>query len=275
MSADNRTADEAGTTWELVAALAWRTRREGLGSLLSPLAILAVVIGTTSVLPALAGGDLNGAGSLTGYARQVGASTNAAQVGSVLQFAPGELAMALSIGAGLIVRSLVGSEASRGALEMILASRYSPRTLVTSVLVFAGTLSSALWVAMGLLTLGWIAVVTAVYGASLHLSAAYLGLLLAVPLLTAWSGAALSVTLSMMAPRLVQPGQAGIAGSGGAAGSVSVIPGLVVLLVTAVGHSVGIGQLLLWTGLGALVLTVGSVAFVSARFRVEGILEAG
>ncbi len=260
----------------LVAALAWRTRREGLRYLLFPVIPFVLVMAINVVLPIVTGsGQLNGAASLASFARRFGADTDAAAVGAVLLIGPGMVAVCCSLAGGITVRTLVGAEASRGGLEAILAAAADARSLVKAVLVFAFGLVTAVWAALEVLAVACLAIVAVVHHAQLTITAPYVALLGALPLITAWCGTALSAALTLLVPRLAQQGQMGFAGGSNLASGIALLPGLAVLLLVLLGGPhLSVAGLVGWALLVTAAVTVTGVLSVSRWFRVQTVLES-
>src|SRR5579875_265863 len=98
----------------LVRALAWRARAEGVRYLLIPVAVFAAVI-TLAILASLPGvGHVNGAKTLAAFAEAYGAHADAVTVGIGLLLGPGLVAVFSCIAVMQLVRTMIGTEASRG-----------------------------------------------------------------------------------------------------------------------------------------------------------------
>ena len=261
------------TARTLLGALVWRARREGLGYLQPGAILLACIAGLQLALGLVTGpGGVNGAGALGDYARRFGVDTHAAQIGATLATVPGQFALILSITGALTVRALVGSEATRGAIEALLAAGYRPRAIVAAVLAFTELLVAVSWLCLALPVVAWVQLTLMVYGSHAYLNLAYVVVLLIVPLFAALSGTALAVTVAILAPRLTQQGQLGLAGGGGLESVVAVVPALAVLVVQLTVSSVSSAVLLGATIGGTALLLVVGIQLASSRFRVEGVL---
>lgn len=259
----------------LIRALAWRTRREGLRYLLAGFVPFLIVTAGLAGSLALAG-QVNGAASFAGFAARYGARAGAVQAGEVMILEPGFVAICSAIAVGLVVRNLIGSEASRGAIEALLAGPYRPGSIGTALLGYAGGLAVLYWAVMtaaGALTL---AIVTWTSGATLSLSAAYVLLVLILPLLAAWSATSLSLLVTLLYPRLAQPGGFGLAiGGGGLGTGTAVLPALGVLLVFTFGApSLSAGAVLAIAGGATAVIAAGSTLVIATRFRPERVLQS-
>jgi hypothetical protein len=260
----------------LVAALAWRARREGLGYLVLGLVPFAVAAGFSVLATTILGGGVNDAGTFARFASSYGAHADRVGLGVALLLLPGLVAICAAIAVGLAVRNLVGSEASRGGIEALLACPYRPNDIMISLLGYLGALATCYWAAMS--TLGAVVVLTVTWtsGATLSLPAAYLLLALALPLLGAWCATSLSLLINLLYPRLAQLGTYGLNMSGGSlAGSAALLPALGVFVVFVfLGPDVGPAALLVIGGGTTAAVAAVSTLVVARRFRPDAVLES-
>jgi hypothetical protein len=259
----------------LIGALAWRARQEGLRYLLAPIGMFAVVLAIPIGLSAAAPQDVNSGQVMAQFAERYGAHADAVTLGIGLLLGPGLVALFCSLSVIMLVRNLVGSEASRGGLEALLTAPYTPATVMRALLGYVGAIAVLYWAVLTLLVTLALAIVTwSVNGASVSLTASYLIAALAVPLLAAWAATGLALLVHLLYPRLAQAGSYGINTGGGGIGSLpAMLPGLGVLLTfTLWGTHVGAVELLASTGGAAAVVAVAGVAIVARRFRPDYIL---
>jgi hypothetical protein len=269
-------ADREARARVLIGALAWRTRREGLVFLLAPFVPFAVISGGLITLAVVDSAAINGRDTFTTVASRYGASADAVSIGVALVIVPGMIAVFTAAAAGLVIRNVVGSEAGRGSIEALLAAPYRPRSIVVALLGYIGSLATMFWAGMTALGALGLVVVTDASGGHLRLSGTYALLVLALPLLAAWAGTALSLLVSLLYPRLTQPGQLSIAVNGsGLSGGAVLLPAVGVTFVFSLGAAHARPEELLAIAGGATAaITVGSVLIVGRRFRPENVLES-
>ena len=269
-------SDFGGTPAVLISALAWRARREGLRYLFVGFAPFVVALGLTVVLSTLVGGSVNGARTFARFASSYGARAGDVGLGIVLLLLPGVKALCSAIAVGLVVRNLIGSEASRGGIEALLAGPYRAGSIVVALLGYIGSLAVLYWA--GMTALGAVVLVIVVWtsGATLSLTVAYLLLVLILPLLAAWCATGLSLLVNLLYPRLAQPGNYGLnMGGGGLGGGAAMLPALgVFFMFTFLAPHVGPAQLLAICGGATAVIAIGSTVLVARRFRPEAVLES-
>jgi hypothetical protein len=258
----------------LMTALAWRVHREGLRYLFIPVgifgAVVALVFGVSS------SGQVNGAQELAQFAERYGTHGSVVPVGIGLLFGPGFVALFTAISAAMLVRNLIGSETSRGGIELLLAAPYRPRTIMTALLGYTAVVTTVYWLLMSGLIAVAVAVVCAADGASVTLTASYLVAALPVPLLVGWAAAALALAVNLLYPRLAQMGGYGIHVSGGGiSGLPALLPGLAVFLTFVLwAPHVSALALLVIVGGATAALTILSVVTVTIRFRPDAVLES-
>lgn len=259
----------------LISALAWRARREGLRYLLVGFVPFVVALGLT-VVPATLGGPVNGAGTFARFASSYRAHANSVGLGVVLLFLPGLVALCSAIAVGVVVRNLIGSEASRGGIEALLAGPYRPGSIMVALLGYIGALAVFYWAAMSALSAVVLVIIVWTSGATLTLSVAYLLSVLVLPLLAAWCATALSLLVNLLYPRLAQPGSYGLnMGGGGLGGGAVILPALGVFFVfTFLAPDVGAARLLAIAGGATAVVAVASTVLVASRFRPDAVLES-
>ena len=259
----------------LISALAWRARREGLRYILVGFVPFVVALGLT-VVPATLGGPVNGAGTFARFASSSGAHGGGVGLGIVLLFLPGLVALCSAIAVGVVVRNLIGSEASRGGIEALLAGPYRPGSIMVALLGYIGALAVFYWAAMSALSAVVLVIVVWTSGATLTLSVAYLLSVLVLPLLAAWCATALSLLVNLLYPRLAQPGSYGPnMGGGGLGGAAVILPALGVFFVfTFLAPDVGVARLLAIAGGATAVVAVASTVLVASRFRPDAVLES-
>lgn len=276
MSPGGRPVGARGRWPTLYRALLWRSRREGLAPLAFPVGLFAVVVVIFSLLTALAGDtSLISAAALADYTHRLGATTDAVQPGIHLLTAPGIAAIMLTLGGALTARTLVGSEAGRGALEALIAAGYNSRALASAVLAFTCTIVAGIWVAIEALAVAWLVADAAVHDAHLDVSPTYLGLLILAPLLSGWAGTSLAVTVSLLWPQLAQQGRLGISSNGSIASVVASLPGVAVLLLPLFINSstTTVAALLAACAIGVVLLLNMTTTLVAAGFRPTDVLE--
>ena len=258
----------------LLAALAWRGRREGLPYVFIPVGLFAALVAL--LFGVASSGQVNGAQQMANFAERYGAHGSLVIVGLGLLLGPGLVALFTTISVAMLVRNLIGSEASRGGLELLLAAPYRPRTIMTALLGYAAVVATAYWALMTGLAAVALAVVCAADGASVTLTGSYLAAALPVPLLGGWAAAALAVGVNLLYPRLAQVGSYGIhIGGGGISGLPPLLPGLAIFLSFAIwAPHIGVTALVAIVGGGTAAITVLSIAVVAVRFRPDGALES-
>lgn len=268
--------DVGGTPGVLLSALAWRARREGLRYLVVGFMPFVVALGLTIVPATLGVGSVNGAATFAHFASSYGAHRDDVGLGVVLLLLPGVIALCSALAVGLVVRNLVGSEASRGGIEALLAGPYRPGSIMVALLGYVGMLAAFNWAGMTALGTVMLGIVTWTSGATLSLSVTYLLCFLILPLLAAWCATALSLLVHLLYPRLAQPGNYGInMGGGSLGGGAAMLPALGVFLVFVfLAPHVGPAQLLAVGGGATAVVAVGSTILVARRFRPDAVLEA-
>jgi len=270
-------ARDFGSPGVLLAALAWRARREGLRYILVGFVPFVVALGLVVVPVTLGGGSVvNGAGTFARFASSYGAHTDGVALGLVLLLAPGLVALFSAVAVGLVVRNLVGSEASRGGIEALLAGPYRPGSIMVALLGYVGLLAVCYWTGMSALGAVVSVIVIWTSGATLSLSVAYLLLALVLPLLAAWCATSLSLLVDLLYPRLAQQGSYGFnVGGGGLGSGVAMLPALGVFFVfTFLAPDVGPTRLLAIAGGATALLAIGSTILVTHRFRPEAVLES-
>ncbi len=264
-----------GSPRALIGALAWRTRQEGVRYLL--VGFVPFALATTGLVVSLFfTSAANGAGTFASYAAGYGAHADTVAIGEVLIQGPGLVAVCSAIAAGLIVRNLIGSEASRGGIEALLAGPYRPRSIMTALLGYVGALAACYRAAMSVTLALILMIVTWTSGAMLSLTTGYLLLVLILPLLAAWDATGLSLLVNLLYPRLAQAGSIGLNKGGGGLGTgAALLPALGVFLVfTLWAPHISPGGLLAIAGSATAVIAVGSTAVVAHRFRPDAILES-
>jgi len=168
-----------------------------------------VALGLT-VVPATLGGPVNGARTFARFASSDGEHAHSVGLGVVLPFLPGLVALCSAIAVGVVVRNLIGSEASRGGIEALLAGPYRPGSIMVALLGYIGALAVFYWAAMSALSAVVLVIIVWTSGATVTLSVAYLLSVLVLPLLAAWCATALSLLVNLLYPRLAQLGSYGL-----------------------------------------------------------------
>ncbi|GHG81185.1 hypothetical protein [Streptomyces griseocarneus] len=259
----------------LAAALLWRVRRERLRSLATVFLPFVLTLASTVVVPLVSDDSgTNGADGSAELGLRYGATGDAIAAGLLLVLIPGVVAIHATLGAGLAVRNVIGAEAGVGALEAMLAAPYTPASIAGGLLGYALVVTTSQWAIMTALGALALTISGVLHHDSLSLDGGYLALALGLPLLAAWAGAALALMLSLLFPRLAQPGQAGLAGNGGALVSVvSMAPGFGALLALALGlGELGPIRLLVTAGGITALIAVGALAGAARGFRPESVL---
>lgn len=268
------TADAAAST--LIRALAWRARAEGVRYLLIPVALFAAIMTLVIVISLPGVGRVNGAKTLAAFAESYGAHADAVTVGIGLLLGPGLVALFSCVSITQLVRNLIGTEASRGGIEALLAAPYRPGTIMRALLGYAGAVAALYWACMSAIAALALAAITWASGAAVALTASYLLAALAVPLLAAWAATGLALLVNLLYPRLAQLGGYGInSGGGGIAGLLAILPGLGVLFAfTLWAPDISAGELLGVAGGIAAAVAVAGVLTVARRFRPDTVLES-
>jgi hypothetical protein len=258
----------------LIRALAWRARAEGARYLLIPVAMFAAVIAL--VISLASAGHVNGAQTMATYAEGYGAHADAVTVGIGLLLGPGLVALFSCFSVTQLVRNMIGSEASRGGIEALLAAPYQPGTIMRALLGYAGAVAALYWACMSAIVVLAMAAVTWASGATVSLTASYLLAALIVPLLAAWAATGLALLVNLLYPRLAQAGGYGInTGGGGIAGLPAMLPGLGVLLVFVLwAPDVSAGELLVVAGVVVAAVAIAGVLTIARRFRPDAVLES-
>lgn len=269
-------ARRPGRPGALINALAWRSRREGLRYLLVTFAPFAALVTLLMVLSTYQAGKINGAASFAAFGDRYGAHTDAITVGLGLLLGPGLVALFSAISVAALVRNLIGSEASRGGIEALLAAPYRPGTIMTALLGYVGILATFYWAGMAAITTTALAAAAAASGTAISLTGSYILAALALPLLAAWAAAALALLVNLIFPRLAQAGSFGLnLGGGGLGNAPALLPGLAVLFVFLLwAPHISAGELLAVAGGAVAAVTAGSVIAVARHFRPEEVLAA-
>ena len=183
---------------------------------------------------------------------------------------------ALPDAAGLVVRNLIGSEASRGGIEALLAGPYRPGAIMTALVSYVGGLAVGYWAGMTALAAAVLALLDLASGATLSLTVGYLSLVLVLPLLAAWSATSLSLLVNLLYPRLAQSGSIGISMGGGGLGTgAAILPALAVFVVfTMWTPHIAPGLLLAIAGSATAAIAVASTVIVTYQFRPGAVLES-
>lgn len=266
-------ADRALT---LVSALAWRTRREGTWPMFVPLVSFTVML-TAIILISLSGTNhINGGQALVTFAEQYGAHTNAVTVGIGMVAGPGLVAVFASFSIIMLVRNLIGSEASRGGVEALLAAPYRPRTIMIALLSYVGSIAAFYWAAATTILAVAFGLIIVTSGASVTFTASYLLAVLIVPLLAAWASTGTSLLVYMLFPRMAKAGSYGMNLGGGGIGSLlAILPAVGTLFAFLFwAPHIGAGELLAVAGGAVAVVGVASVVLITYLFRPDAILEA-
>lgn len=269
--------DCAGRAGRLVAALAWRTRHEGLGCLLTGFAPFAVVVALLSVLPSLTHGKgINGAASALAVSLRYGSGSLA--MGLLLLLAPGLIAVFGGIGIARLARGLVGGEVSRGGMELLLGAPYTPGTIAAALLGYLLGAAVTFWAALTALTVLAVTGLIAVGGGHLVLSGGYLAEALLLPLLAMCASCGLAVLVSLLFPRLTQVQlSAGVNMAGGSLDSlITLLPTLALLTSLAFGGKAVAGSAGFCAAAAGVAVAIAavSVGAVSRGFRPEAVLES-
>jgi hypothetical protein len=260
----------------LGCALGWRVRREGLrylAAIFVPFTVLLILITTVSLTTG--GRGLKGAGGFAAFGTRYGGGADAIMAGLLLLMIPGLVALFSAIGVTRTVQGLVGSEVSRGGLEALLAAPYTVGAIAAALLGYALTVATAFALAMSGLGSADVAAASWVTGVHLSLPGSYLAGALLLPVLSAWSGAALALLISLLFPRLTQLG-ATVNVAGGSLGTgLAVLPGLgALLMLLLAAPSLGILRVLLIAGGATALITIAAVAVVAWKFEPEAVLES-
>ncbi len=261
----------------LVGALVWRTRREGVRQILATflpfVGVMAITVGTALWS---SGHGINGRAAFAAFATRYGATADSVAVGIALLLWPALVALFAAMAVASAVRNLVGAEATRGAMEALLAMPYSPATLVDGLLIYAGLMATVFWCGMMVVAAIGFALVLRVTGASIHLTTTYVAMAAVLPLLSSWAAGALALLVDLLAPKLAQLGGYGIMGGpGGLASLPPALPALGVLFLFVIGAShMSAAALLLVAGGAVAVIIVATVVAVARGFRPESILGA-
>lgn len=268
-------AERYGKPTVLLGALLWRAKQEGFRYLLAGFLPCLVAL-CALIVPVLLGGGINGATTFADYGARYGAHADSIGIGEMLIEGPGLIALCSAIAVGLIVRNLVGSEASRGGIEALLAGPYRPGAIMTALLSYVAGLAIGYWAVMTTLTAAVLALIDHTSGANLSLTAGYLSLVLILPLLAAWSATSLSLLVNLLYPRLAQSGSIGLnMGGGGLATGAAILPALAVFLAFTIWTPhLAPGLLLAIAGSATAAIALASTVVVTYRFRPDAVLES-
>jgi hypothetical protein len=141
-----------------------------------------------------------------------------------------------------------------------------------ALLGYVGMVAVLYWACMSAIAALALAAVTWASGATVSLTASYLLAALIVPLLAAWAATGLALLVSLLYPRLAQPGGYGVnTGGGGIAGLPAMLPGLGVLLALWA-PDISAGELLGVAGGAVAAVATAGVATVARRFRPDAVL---
>ncbi len=269
-------ADRIGSPWTLAKALAWRTRREGLRYLLVTFLPFLFMLAAVIVPSLLSRASVNDGAAFATFAIRDGARADTVTVGLALLIGPGFVAMFAAVSVATLVRNLIGSEASRGGIEALLAGPYRPMSIMVALVGYVGVVATLYWAGMTAIAAVTLAIVVWASAAALLLPASYLVAALVLPLLAAWAATGLSLLVTLLYPRLAQAGSFGLnLGSGGIGTLPAVLPALGVLLVFTIwAPHVGAGALVAIAGSTTAVIAAGSIAIVARRFHPDAVLEA-
>lgn len=268
-------ADRYGQPRVLLGALLWRAKQEGLRYLLAGFVPYLIAM-CALLVPVVLGASINGGATFAGYAARYGAHADSVVIGEILIEGPGLVALCGAIAVGLVVRNLVGSEASRGGIEALLAGPYRPGAIMTALLSYVAGLAIVYWAGMTILTGAVLAVIDHTSGAALSLSPGYLSLVLILPLLAAWDASSMSLLVNLLYPRLAQTGSIGLnMGGGGLATGAALLPALVVFVIFTIWTPhVAPALLLAIAGSATAAIAIASTVIVTYRFRPDAVLES-
>ena len=257
------------SVFTLVSALLWRLRRERLRYLALLLLPFVLAVTLLSCTPAE-----NGASDMLIFAQRYG-HVDLVRVGLLLMLVPGLVAVIGSTLVATVVRTVVGAEAGRGGLELLLATPYQVRSIASALLGFVALIAAALWAAMTLLGTIALTVIVNVEHAHIALSGEFLLLGLVLPLLAMWAAGGLALAVNLLLPKLAQQGRLGLVGSGGGIGELAaILTGLGLLLMLAFGGaSLSAVTVLATAGGATIVIFVGSVSAVAGGFCAERVLD--
>ena len=199
-------ADRFGSPWMLVGALGWRARREGLRYLLVTFIPFLFMLAALIVPSLLSKTSVNGGATFAAFATHYGAQAGTVTVGLALLLEPGAVALFAAISVATLVRNLIGSEASRGGIEALLAGPYRPMSIMVALVGYVGALATLYWAGMTAIAAVTLSIVVWASAATLSLPASYLMAVLVLPLLAAWASTGLSLLATLLYPRLAQAG---------------------------------------------------------------------
>ncbi|MEV0845476.1 hypothetical protein AB0J21_06225 [Streptomyces sp. NPDC049954] len=259
----------------LTRALLWRLLHEGRRHLLAPVLPFVAVLALMLFTSLRGSGAVNGAGSFLDVAARYTSGGHALTVGILLTLGPALAALFNSVSVTRAVQGLVGAEVTRGGLEELLASPYTPRRISTAVLGYMAAAATGFWAAYMAILVAAISLVVGTTSAHLRLDTAYTVLSLVFPLLIALTSGSLALLVSLLFPRLTQVGGAAGLSGGNLGNLVSMVPAVGSLFVLTYGlPRLGAGRLLLAAGGGTLLIAVVSVTLVAARFSPENVLDS-
>ncbi len=269
-------ADRFGSPWMLVGALGWRARREGLRYLLVTFIPFLFMLAALIVPSLLSKTSVNGGATFAAFATHYGAQAGTVTVGLALLLEPGAVALFAAISVATLVRNLIGSEASRGGIEALLAGPYRPMSIMVALVGYVGALATLYWAGMTAIAAVTLSIVVWASAATLSLPASYLMAVLVLPLLAAWASTGLSLLATLLYPRLAQAGSFGLNLGGGDIGTLpAVLPAIGVFLVFTIwAPHVGAVELLAIAGSATAVIAAGSIAVVARRFHPDAVLES-
>ena len=252
------------TTASLYRALIWRARREGYALIFAYPLLTTVIVGAAMVFaahdPSLANVP---AVPVSG---QFGVTTHDARMALAVASAPMLLMLGTALGGGRCVQSLVGAEATNGAVELWLADGLDAADVVRAVWYAIATAVGAIWAATTVLVCAALGAVALLLGTGVHPTASYAALLLLAPLVLALAGTLMAVGLAFARPRLVQASERGIArGTGNVVGTLAAAPGFAVTVLVIVGSDHGTSAGALTACAAALTVVFAVIGAVLAR----------
>lgn len=183
----------------LAQALLWRMRQERLRNFATVFMPFVLTVTVAVVLPLVSDdSSMNGAADSARLGMEYGANADAVATGLLLVLIPGVIAVHGTVGASLAVRNVVGAEAGVGTLETMLGAPYTPASIAAGLLGYALVVTTGQWAVMTGLGALALLLSSRLHHDGLSVDGSYV--VLPLPPLSAWAGAALALLLSLQSP---------------------------------------------------------------------------
>ena len=185
--------------------------------------------------------------------------------------APYLLALLSGLSAASVSARLVGDEADRGSLELLLATRHGVRSIGGAMLLAAGTLSALGWAILATTSAATIAALDAALDLHVSISPAGIGTALAMQFILALVSAELAIVVILLVPALARA-PTGLAGN--PTSVIGALPALCAFLAANLLPGLSVLRLSLAAMIGAALLLVLGAAALRSWFRPERFLES-